>query len=309
MLDAAEIRQYLDTVYGVRLRLKENRTSTRPLRHARVDIGPVTVDDVALPGALEASPDPLNKVVAVWANEGMISGQCGGLTGEAGADEVTLLSQPDLPYRAETDEVHSTTVLLDPRLLAREAGAALGDDAPLIRFSSFRPVDDASARLWKDTVRYVKDCVLGEDDSASPLVLGHCSRLLAAVTLATFPNTIAPEPVLHDRTDSSPVLLRRAISYMEVNAGNDIALADIAEAVHVTPRAVQYMFRRHLDTTPLQYLRRLRMDRAHRDLLVAAHPDQTVTQIAARWGFTHTGRFAVLYRQTFGLSPHQTLRG
>ncbi|WP_156763149.1 AraC family transcriptional regulator, partial [Mycobacterium sp. E787] len=33
-----------------------------------------------------------------------------------------------------------------------------------------------------------------------------------------------------------------------------------------------------------------------------------VTQIAARWGFAHTGRFAVLYRQTYGQSPHATLK-
>jgi transcriptional regulator GlxA family with amidase domain len=68
------------------------------------------------------------------------------------------------------------------------------------------------------------------------------------------------------------------------------------------------MFRRHLDCTPLQYLRNVRLDLAHRDLLAAQRPEQTVAQIAARWGFMHTGRFAVLYRQTFGQSPHETLR-
>ncbi len=205
--------------------------------------------------------------------------------------------------------MHTTTVLLEPGLVAGVAGETTGNQAPLIRFSSFRPVGDAAARLWKDTVHYIKNSVLVDDESATPLVLGHCSRLLAAVTLATFPNTMAPDPAPHDRTDAGPVLLRRVISYMEAHAGNDIALADVAEAVHVTPRAVQYMFRRHLDTTPLQYLRRLRLDYAHRDLLLAEHPGQTVTTIAARWGFTHTGRFAVLYRQTFGRSPHETLRG
>jgi transcriptional regulator GlxA family with amidase domain len=155
----------------------------------------------------------------------------------------------------------------------------------------------------------VKDCVLLHDEAATPLILGHCSRLLAAVTIATFPNSMVPEPAPCDHTDSGSVLLRRAIDYMEANASSDIALGDIAAAVHVTPRAVQYMFRRHLDTTPLQYLRRLRLDYAHRDLLTAERPEQTVTQIAARWGFAHTGRFAVQYRQTFGQSPHETLRG
>jgi hypothetical protein len=35
------------------------------------------------------------------------------------------------------------------------------------------------------------------------------------------------------------VLLRRAIGFMESNVIEDIGLANIAEAVHVTPRAVQ----------------------------------------------------------------------
>jgi len=309
IFDAAEMRQFLDTAYGVRMRLKESRLRNAPLRHARTDIGPVAVDDVRMVGEISTSPDPLDKVFAVWANGGRVSGECAGLIGEAANGEITLLSQPDLPHDAHSADVNVTTVLMDPSLVAGVAGAATGGEVPLVRFSSFRPVDDVAARLWKDTVHYVKNSVLASDEAATPLVLGHCSRLLAAVTLATFPNTIAPDPTPHDRTDSGPVLLQRAISFMETNAGNDIALADIAEAVHVTPRAVQYMFRRHLDTTPLQYLRRLRLDYAHRDLLVAEHPQETVTAIAARWGFMHTGRFAVLYRQTFGQSPHETLRG
>jgi transcriptional regulator GlxA family with amidase domain len=105
------------------------------------------------------------------------------------------------------------------------------------------------------------------------------------------------------------VLLRRAIDYLESNVDNDIALAEIADAIHVTPRAVQYMFRKHLDTTPLQYLRQRRLHHAHQDLLEGDRLHDTVNAIAARWGFTHSGRFAVMYRETYGQSPHTTLRG
>jgi AraC-like DNA-binding protein len=307
LFDVAEIATFMDATYGVRMRLEEARPHSASLTHARVDIGAVAVDDIALPGELHAEPDPLNKVVAFWAHDGKVSSQCDGLSGEAVEGEVTVLAQPDLPYSAHFVDVNSTTMLLDADLIADVAGATTDGEAPVIRFSSFRPADEAAARLWTDTVSYVKDCVLA-DDAATPLVLGHCSRLLATVTLATFPNTIAPKPRPYDRTDSGPVLLRRALSYIESNAANDIALADIARAVHVTPRAVQYMFRRHLDCTPLQYLRNLRLDLAHRDLVAAQRHDETVTQIAARWGFVHTGRFAVLYRRTFGQSPHETLR-
>ncbi len=74
------------------------------------------------------------------------------------------------------------------------------------------------------------------------------------------------------------------------------------------PRAIQLMFRRHRDCTPMEYLRRVRLHHAHQELLAAERAHTTVAQIAASWGFAHTGRFAVYYRQVYGQSPHSTLR-
>jgi AraC-like DNA-binding protein len=156
-------------------------------------------------------------------------------------------------------------------------------------------------------------CLLQQSSTCSPpstpLVLGRAARLLAAVTLSTFPNTAIADPTPHDRTDHQPVLLRRALEFIEANVAEDIGLPDIAVAVRVTPRAVQYMFRRHLDTTPLQYLRRLRLQYAHRDLSAADPARHTVDTIASVWGFMDTARFAVLYRNAYGQDPTATLRG
>ena len=109
-----------------------------------------------------------------------------------------------------------------------------------------------------------------------------------------------------DRTQ--PPLLRRSIAFIHDNAQTDIGLRDIAAAVGVTPRSVQYTLRRHLDTTPLEYLRRVRLDRAHRDLQLADPSVDTVTAIAGRWGFSHAGRFSIAYKQVFGTKPSRTLR-
>ena len=101
---------------------------------------------------------------------------------------------------------------------------------------SFQPVNAASAQRCKDTLRYVKHVVLADDTIATPLVLGHVSRLLAAVTLSTFPNSATTGPTPHDRAENQPVLLRCAIEFIDANVIEDIGLADIAEAVHVTAR-------------------------------------------------------------------------
>ncbi|MFJ8210403.1 helix-turn-helix transcriptional regulator [Streptomyces sp. NPDC096033] len=98
-----------------------------------------------------------------------------------------------------------------------------------------------------------------------------------------------------------------AVAFIEANAHHDIDLAHVAAAPFVTPRAVQHAFRRHLDTTPLAYLRRVRLDCAHRDLLAADPATTTVTEIAARWGFTHPGHFAAHYRDAYRAAPSTTL--
>jgi AraC-like DNA-binding protein len=313
LADSAEAYEYLETAYGVPLRLSavsdQRRTDGVALSYTRTDVGVFAIDEITLPGSIQAAPDPMNKVLGVWASEGRLAGRCHGMTAEAAAGDVTLMSQPDLPHEASAEDIRVTTVLMDPALVASVAvGLPVVEAMPSIRFSSLRPVDAAAGQRWKASVRFVQRSVLADDASATPLVIGETARLLAAVTLATFPSPVRGEPTPHDRNDHQPVLLRRAIEFMDSNVANDIGLAEIADAIHVTPRAVQYMFRRHLDSTPLQYLRRLRLHYAHAELLAADRMHETVTTIAVRWGFGHTGRFAVLYRQHYGQSPHTTLR-
>ncbi|MDG4864145.1 helix-turn-helix transcriptional regulator, partial [Streptomyces sp. T-3] len=81
-----------------------------------------------------------------------------------------------------------------------------------------------------------------------------------------------------------------------------------ALAARVSPRALQEAFRRHLDTTPLGYLRDVRLERAHQDLQTAARDGSaTVSDVAYRWGFANLGRFAASYRSRYGHPPSMTL--
>jgi AraC-like DNA-binding protein len=270
-------------------------------------MGLMAIEHIDLASDVQAAPDALGKVVVLWPDAGYVEGHCDGHVGCAGAGDVTLLSQPHLPHRTCAHRLSATCVLLDPTLLLTVAGV-MPHHRPHIHFTSFRPVNGSSAERWKNTVRYIQDVVLTDADHVTPLVLGHVARMLAAVTLETFGHEIPVPTKSYDRTDNSTALLRRAIAFIDANPADDITLADIARAAHVSPRALQYMFRRHLDTTPVQYLQRIRLHHAHHDLVAGDRQHETVGAIAARWGFTHLGRFAVRYRATYGQSPHTTLR-
>jgi len=114
--------------------------------------------------------------------------------------------------------------------------------------------------------------------------------------------------ILGDRSQAATATVGRAVAFIEERAGDDISVTDIAGAAFVTVRAVQLAFRRYLGTTPLGYLRRVRLERAHQQLL-SADPDRTtVTAVAADWHFTNASRFSGYYRAAYGVSPAQTLR-
>ena len=104
-------------------------------------------------------------------------------------------------------------------------------------------------------------------------------------------------------------MLQDAVDFIHANDRYDITIRDIAAASGVTPRAIQYAFREHLDTTPLEYLRRVRLQRAHYELMAADPARETVTSIASRCGFGHPGRFSSEYKKAFGTEPSATLRG
>ena len=58
----------------------------------------------------------------------------------------------------------------------------------------------------------------------------------------------------------------------------------------------------------MQYLRRRRLELAHRALRAANPHEDTVAEIAMRYGFWELGRFAGTYRARFGEPPSATLR-
>jgi transcriptional regulator GlxA family with amidase domain len=184
------------------------------------------------------------------------------------------------------------------------------DDLGTLAFGSLRPPDPTAVRRWVQTVDYVTDSVRADPDAMrEPLLSGAATRLLAAAMLTTFPNTWNTEPVQIDRTDATTTTLSRAVAFIEANADIDISIVDVARAAYASTRAVQLAFRRHLDTTPMTYLRQVRLQYAH-EQLGAANPQDgtTVGQVAARWGFADPSRFTARYRTAYGQRPSDTLR-
>ncbi|WIB00600.1 AraC family transcriptional regulator [Curtobacterium sp. MCBA15_012] len=102
--------------------------------------------------------------------------------------------------------------------------------------------------------------------------------------------------------------VRAAVELIHARAHEPLTVSDIARAADLSVRGLQESFQRVLDRTPMQYLREVRLRRAYDDLLRAEPGQVSVADVAARWGFTHMGRFSGEYLRRFGEYPKQTLR-
>ena len=102
-------------------------------------------------------------------------------------------------------------------------------------------------------------------------------------------------------------LARRAEAWMHDRLTEPIRIPDICLALHVSRRELEYAFRSTFDTSPQDFLNKLRLNAIHRALL-RADPSTSITRIAFEYGITHLGRFAAAYHRLFGQKPSDTLR-
>ena len=107
---------------------------------------------------------------------------------------------------------------------------------------------------------------------------------------------------------SGPRAVRIAVDRMRADPAHPWTVAELASASSVSTRSLQEGFRRSIQTTPMRYLRRVRLERVYEDLAAAEPDTTTVSEVASGWGFSHLGHFGDYYRRRFGERPSETLR-
>jgi AraC-like DNA-binding protein len=294
------VRQFFAGAYRPAWRVTE--LASRPvLTHRRCETDLITVDEVLVQGRLAFEIPPADTVVVIQPRGGSLT-----VTGGPFPD----LDSPLLIAHGMSCALRVNGARFDVVTVAAEALQSVAGDryAPLpqqIRFVNWRPRSHGAVRAWHRALDYVTATLADADTGWQPLIVAATAPVLAGALLECYPSNLTEQDLAADPT--LPETLREAVAFIHHHAA-DISINEVAAAVQLTPRAVQYLFRRQLDTTPTEYMRRVRLHRAHQDLLAGDRSKSTVTEIAQRWGFAHTGRFAVLYRQTYGRSPHTTLK-
>ncbi len=94
--------------------------------------------------------------------------------------------------------------------------------------------------------------------------------------------------------------LRRMVACIERGFAERLTLADIAAGASISKSEALRCFRSGMQTTPIEYLNRCRLNFARMRLLSTAAP---ISDIAVEAGFTSTAYFDRVFRRNSGMSP------
>jgi AraC-like DNA-binding protein len=207
------------------------------------------------------------------------------------------------------EQVHPLPALrIDSGLVEREFRAWTGGtESGWIEFDMPPIFDLAKVGTLARYVRMLCDDLKSRtSDLSHPLVADRVASGLVSLLLASMPHNKS-HAIDKAGKGTAPFFVRRAEQFIEEHACEAIALADLTGVAGVSVRALQTGFRRFRDTTPMAYLRCIRLELARTELAKAGQQRPSVAAVANAFGFGHLGRFARDYERRFGELPSQTL--
>jgi len=136
----------------------------------------------------------------------------------------------------------------------------------------------------------------------SPVSL-EMENMLNSLILFSLPNQYSAE--LESGATPVPYYVRRVETFIRENAREPLEFADLVAAAGTSTRTLHEGFRRFRNTTPMAYLRNIRLELARADL--QKDGAGSVTKVALDCGFSHLSKFSLDYQRRFGERPSETL--
>ena len=155
------------------------------------------------------------------------------------------------------------------------------------------------------TLRHILGCILHAADTIegepARIVLGELEQAFIAAFLVA--STHSHRAAL-DAAPKGAALwqVQRAESYIEANWDQPITIEALVAATGVSTRTLFRTFKQSRNCSPLEFARRIRLDKA-RAMLEAPETESSVTEIAFACGFGDLSRFSRDFAEAFGETP------
>ena len=189
-------------------------------------------------------------------------------------------------------EASYTAVLFTPSPLMAEVSTTVAVD-PMVNFRH-RVLEQSLANMLREIAR--------PDNLFDMLAEGWTLQALAHLSRKGQNSSGEQSRSLGGLSRTNRIRLEE---YIRLHLTDTITLDDLARLVGLTNRHLSRAFRASFSETPMQYVIRLRMEKAIRMLTEMRAP---ITEVALDCGFSHSQHFAASFSKAMGCSPSEYRR-
>lgn len=146
-------------------------------------------------------------------------------------------------------------------------------------------------------------------DLSDPAAAKMAEQEIAAVAVCALEHSLRPQirPIGRPHV-SRERIIARALELIRAHDGQPLFTSDLCRAAGVSERTLRNAFNEYFGVGPIRLLKMRQLREIRAALLVADPAQETVANIASRFGVWDFSLFARNYKRLFGESPSHTLR-
>lgn len=239
---------------------------------------------------------------------GSVVTQCGRQIETINAGDAGVLSPTEFSSMRWSRNASMLIFRVDRDLMERKLRAVLSShlDEPLV-FDAKLNHHTSQGASWIRAVQFLIDELEAESNFFKlPNAIESFEENLILSLLYGQPHNYSGT-LVDGKSKAAPAHVKRVEDYIHANAGDSISIEELASISKVSARALFSAFKQFRGTSPMKYLRRVRLSNVRRAL---SNPNDTrnITEIASSSGFTQLGRFAAEYHRVYGEVPSATVK-
>jgi len=194
-----------------------------------------------------------------------------------------------------------------PAALMGKLSAIVGDlRLGQLRFDPAVNASDPQSKTLERLVGFVSAEFDVSPTSMPPILLSELQQSMMTSFLMANVNNYSG--LLHGKpVAAASWQVRRAEQFIEANWDQSITIEALVAATNVSARSLYYSFKVERGYSPMDFVKRVRLERAKQKLSRPA-AQTSVTAVAFECGFGNPGHFARDYQDRFGERPSETLR-
>lgn len=168
--------------------------------------------------------------------------------------------------------------------------------------------DPVNMQQLRNTLRFI--CVtvdrnpdmIQKSTELQNLIQHKIPHLLAQALMTAGVPDIKKSPSKRDHA------LIKAIDYIRATSLDELSLHKFCQANGINERTLQRAFLNRYGVSPSYYVRALRLNAVHKEILRSDPVATRVSDVASNHGFSHMSQFAKDYRCHFGELPSETMK-